>query len=92
MAIGNTMALPMFALPRELWLAVLPISVPQRILFAILAAVIGVPLLIGLPKIGVTVGTKLLDDNNYILTPKHRRLGVLCSEPSTVLSWQDICA
>ncbi|HHU33069.1 MAG TPA: ECF transporter S component [Clostridia bacterium] len=64
LAIGNTMALPMFALPRELWLAVLPISVPQRILFAILAAVIGVPLLIGLPKIGVTVGTKLLDDNN----------------------------
>jgi uncharacterized membrane protein len=63
LALGNTMALPMFALPRELWLAVLPISLPQRVIFAVLAAVIGVPLLIGLPKIGVTVGPKLLDDN-----------------------------
>lgn len=61
MALGNTMALPMFALPREVWLGVLPIAVPQRILFAILAAVIGVPLLVGLPKIGVTVGTKLFE-------------------------------
>lgn len=60
-ALGNLMALPMFALPREVWLGVLPIMTPQRILFGILAAVIGVPLLLGLPKIGVQVGEKLLE-------------------------------
>ncbi|MEW6624005.1 MAG: ECF transporter S component [Bacillota bacterium] len=63
-ALGCIMAIPMFQLPREVWLAVMPIVIPQRIVFAILAGVIGVPLLIGLPKIGITVGPKLLEEES----------------------------
>lgn len=69
LALGNLMALPMFALPREVWLGVLPVCVPQRIVMAILGAVIGVPLLVGLPKIGVQVGTKLYDEEQEDSVP-----------------------
>ncbi len=62
-AMGCIMAIPIFQLPREVWLAVMPIVIPQRIIFAILAGVIGVPLLKGLPKIGLAVGPKLLEQD-----------------------------
>lgn len=64
LALGNFMALPMFALPREVWLGVLPIQTPQRIIFAILSSVIGVPIMAGLTKIGMVVGTELFEEGS----------------------------
>jgi hypothetical protein len=55
-AIANYFTLILFELPATAWLALVPISPIQRAIFSIGAAVIGVPLLIGLPKIGVFVG------------------------------------
>ncbi|MGD2176455.1 MAG: ECF transporter S component [Anaerolineae bacterium] len=56
---GSLWALIMFKLPREIWLAVLPLAPVERTLFSLGSAIIGTPLLIGLPQIGVTVGQKL---------------------------------
>ena len=53
---GSLWALVMFQLPREIWLTVLPLAPIERALFSLGAAIIGTPLLIGLPKIGVAVG------------------------------------
>jgi hypothetical protein len=58
-AFGSLWALIMFQLPREIWLTVLPLAPVERILFSLGAAIIGTPLLIGLPKIGVAVGPML---------------------------------
>lgn len=60
-AAGNFWALLMFALPKEIWAAVLVIAPVQRIIFALVAAIIGVPLLIGLPKISIPVGQMLFE-------------------------------
>lgn len=59
MALGNSMALIMFRLPREVWYAVFPIAVPQRLISGVVSAVIGVPLMLGLNKVGLTVGPNL---------------------------------
>ena len=53
---GCLWALIMFQLPREVWLSVLPLAPLERTLFSLGAAIIGTPLLIGLPKIGILVG------------------------------------
>ena len=53
---GSLWALIMFQLPREVWLSVLPLAPLERTLFSLGAAIIGTPLLIGLPKIGILVG------------------------------------
>ena len=58
---GNLIALNMFALPKEIWLAALPIAPVERISFALGAAIIGVPLLVGLPKVGIAVGPKMYE-------------------------------
>jgi hypothetical protein len=58
-SLGNLIALNVFALPKEVWLAVLPIAPVERLLFALGAAIIGVPLMVGLPKVGITIGPKL---------------------------------
>lgn len=60
-SIGNLWALIMFALPYEIWFSVLPIAAPQRILFALGGAIIGTPLLIGLPKISIPVGPMIYE-------------------------------
>jgi hypothetical protein len=52
----------MFKLPREIWLAVLPLAPVERALFSLGSAIVGTPLLIGLPQIGVMVGPKLYDE------------------------------
>ncbi len=64
-ALGNLWALIMFALPPEIWYAVIAIAPIQRILFALGAAVVGTPLLIGLPKISVPVGPTLYEELEY---------------------------
>jgi uncharacterized membrane protein len=58
---GSTWALIMFQLPREIWLAVLGLAPVERALFSLGAAIIGTPLLIGLPKIGVAVGQMMAE-------------------------------
>ena len=54
--IGNFFTLILFSLPREAWMALTVISPLERGVFSLGATLIGVPLLIGLPKIGVMVG------------------------------------
>ncbi len=58
-ALGNLFVLNIFALPKEVYLVVLPIAPVERLLFALGAATIGVPLMIGLTKIGIIVGPKI---------------------------------
>ncbi len=58
---GNLWALVMFALPAPIWFSVLLISPVERIGFGLIAAAIGTPLLIGLPKISVPVGPALAE-------------------------------
>ena len=53
---GNVLALLMYQLPREAWIAVLVIAPVERFIFALASMVVGVPLLKGLPKVGVAVG------------------------------------
>ncbi len=55
-SIGNLWALIAFQLPREVWYSVLAIAPVQRVLFSLGSMIIGVPLLIGLVKIGIFVG------------------------------------
>ena len=59
---GNIWALIMYQLPKEIWMAVLVIAPAQRILFSLGAAIVGTPLLIGLPKIGVIVGQMMYEE------------------------------
>ena len=59
-AFGSLWALIQFQLPPEVWLTVLPLAPVERILFSLGAAIIGTPLLIGLPKIGLPVGQQIM--------------------------------
>ena len=61
-AIGNLWALLFFKLPPLIWYTTLPIAPIERFTFSLGAAVIGTPLLIGLPKISIPVGPMLYDD------------------------------
>jgi len=58
---GCSWALSMFQLPREVWLAALPLAPVERTLFSLGAAIVGTPLLIGLPKIGMLVGPMMYE-------------------------------
>lgn len=60
-SLGNLLVLNMYALPKEVFLVVLPIAPVERLLFALGAAIIGVPLMIGLSKVGITVGPKMYE-------------------------------
>jgi len=55
-AMGNLWALIFFQLPPAIWFTVLAIAPVERLMFAVGAMIIGTPLLIGLPKIGIQVG------------------------------------
>jgi hypothetical protein len=60
--IGNFFSLVLYQLPRETWLY-LTIAAPiERAVFSLGAALIGVPLLVGLPKIGIIIGPQ--EENN----------------------------
>jgi uncharacterized membrane protein len=54
--IGNFFSLVLFEQPREFWLALTFISPLERVIFAAGAMLVGVPLLEGLKKIGISVG------------------------------------
>lgn len=55
-SIANYASLTLFKLPATVWMALTVMAPIERTIFALGAAVIGVPLLIGLPKIGIFVG------------------------------------
>jgi hypothetical protein len=63
--LGCLWALITFQLPREVWLATLPLAPVERILFGLGAAIIGTPLLIGLPKIGILVGQRMDEEEEF---------------------------
>jgi uncharacterized membrane protein len=54
--IGNFFALVLLKMPKELWAALTVITPIERAVFAAGATLVGVPLLLGLDKIGVRVG------------------------------------
>ncbi|HVN53160.1 MAG TPA: hypothetical protein VMT46_02435 [Anaerolineaceae bacterium] len=61
-AMGNLWALIFFQLPPAIWFTVLAIAPLERLLFSIGAMIIGEPLLIGLPKIGIPVGPMIYEE------------------------------
>ncbi|MEN6434748.1 MAG: hypothetical protein ABFD14_06005 [Anaerolineaceae bacterium] len=63
-AMGNLWAMIFFQLPPAIWYTTLPIAPVERFLFALGAMVIGVPLFIGLPKIGVPVGPMIYQEES----------------------------
>jgi hypothetical protein len=54
--VGNFFSLVLYRLPREIWLTLTVVAPLERAVFSLGAALIGVPLLVGLPKTGVWVG------------------------------------
>jgi hypothetical protein len=54
--IGNFFALALIKMPKEMWAALAVITPIERAIFAAGAALVGVPLLLGLNKIGIHVG------------------------------------
>ncbi len=60
-SMGNLWALIFFELPPAIWFTVLAIAPVERFLFALGAMIIGTPLLIGLPKIGIPVGPMIYE-------------------------------
>ena len=54
--IGNFFSLVLFKQPKEVWTLLIVTSPVERAIFALLAMIVGVPLLVGLNKIGIFVG------------------------------------
>lgn len=55
--VGNLFTLALYDVPVDLWRTLLVFMTPlERTVFAIGATIIGTPLLVGLPKIGIFVG------------------------------------
>ncbi|MDR0322662.1 MAG: hypothetical protein LBI28_14300 [Treponema sp.] len=55
-SIGNFFGLVLYKHPKETWLTLMFIAPSERAIFALAAALVGVPLLIGLNKIGIFAG------------------------------------
>lgn len=64
---GNFFAILMYGLPAEVFRPILVVTPVERAIFAAIAAIIGVPLLRGLPKIGVYVGPQEADFDEEIM-------------------------
>ena len=56
--VGNFFSLVLYKLPRELWVYLTVAAPVERAVFSLGTVLIGVPLLAGLPKIGVFVGPR----------------------------------
>jgi hypothetical protein len=69
-AMGNLWALIFFELPPAIWFTVLAIAPIERILFGLGAMIIGTPLLIGLPKIGIPVGPMIYEAEEELDEPE----------------------
>ena len=57
-AIGNFFSLVLYKLPREVWIYLTVAAPLERAVFSLGAALIGVPLLAALPKVGIQVGPR----------------------------------
>jgi hypothetical protein len=64
-SIGNYFSLLLYKLPETLWTTLVFISPVERAVFSLGAMLVGVPLLMGLPKIGVFVGPDVEDDDVF---------------------------
>jgi hypothetical protein len=62
--IGNFFSLVLYRLPKEIWAALTIISPVERAIFALGAMFVGVPLLMGLNKIGIPVGPQREEEFN----------------------------
>lgn len=60
-AIGNLWAMVMFALPPAIWWSTIAIGPLERFFFAVGSGIIGLPLMIGLPKISIPVGPMIYE-------------------------------
>lgn len=67
--VGNFFYLVLYQLPREVWLYLTVVAPLERALFSLGAALIGAPLLVGLPKIGIFVGPQAETDENLSSLP-----------------------
>lgn len=65
--VGNIITLWLYDLPAEMWRGLTPVVLIERTTFAVGAAVIGIPLLVALPKIGIYVGTQYSSDEEEVL-------------------------
>ena len=61
-ALANVAALLVFQIPAETWTVLAFVAPFQRAVFAIGSVIVGVPLLVGLPKIGIFIGPKIDED------------------------------
>jgi len=69
-AIGNFFFLILYRMPRETWLYLTVASPLERAAFSLAAALIGIPLLAGLPKIGIFVGPQEEMDDTFPPPPQ----------------------
>ena len=69
-SIGNFFGLILLSLPAQAWTALIMISPMERAVFSLGAALVGVSLLVGLPKIGIFVGPQLEDYGTELEPPK----------------------
>jgi len=60
-ALGCLIALILYALPKGMWAAALPLAPVERLSFSLGAAIVGVPLIVALPRVGITVGPKIYE-------------------------------
>ncbi|MDR1859124.1 MAG: hypothetical protein LBQ69_06595 [Treponema sp.] len=67
--VANFFVLVLYENPREFWMPLIVISPIERAVFSVGTALIGVPLLAGLPKIGIFVGPQLEDDETCLEPP-----------------------
>lgn len=54
--VGNNVALLLYGLPAEVWRVITWLGPAERALFAVVATIVGLPLLVALPKIGIYIG------------------------------------
>jgi hypothetical protein len=60
-SIGNFFSLVLYKLPRESWIYLTFAAPLERIIFSAGTALIGVPLLANLPKIGINAGPRWIN-------------------------------
>jgi uncharacterized membrane protein len=61
-SIGNFFSLLLYKLPKEVWATLVVLGPTERAIFSLGAVIVGVPLLIGLPKIGIFVGPDVAEE------------------------------
>ena len=67
--VGNFFSLLLYRMPRETWMYLTVAAPIERAIFSLGTAIIGTPLLAGLPKIGIYVGPQLEKDDADLEPP-----------------------